>query len=236
MINYYKQHNKKIDKEESREILWLLVEYSLQKANNGITKYYQYTFDIYQIIEQNNLLLNTYSNVDLAAYKNYITLALKVNALKDAEHFLEKYKENLLDEVKEETYSFNKALIVFEKKNYTEVLDLLLFCKFTDIFYKLNQRRLIIKTYYELLSSDSTYYTIILDAIVAFKKYLLTVKNLPEKYNNLNKNFLKFTDKLLSANKLSNSEKENLQDILNKTEHVSERNWIEEKINNFNEK
>lgn len=236
IIDFYKKNNKKIDKEESREVLWLLVEYCLQKANNGITKYYQYTFDIYQIIEQNNLLLNTYSNVDLAAYKNYITLALKVNALKDAEYFLEKYKENLATDVKVETYNFNKALIVFENKNYADVLQLLLYCKFTDIFYKLNQRRLIIKTYFELLDTDTTYYSIILDAITAFKKHLLEVKNVPEKYISLNKNFLKFTDKLLAANKLSKAEKEQLQNLLNKTEHVSERNWIEEKIKNFNEK
>ena len=115
-------------------------------------------------------------------------------------------------------------------------MQLLLYCKFTDIFYKLNQRRLILKTYYELLSSDTTYYSIILDAITAFKKHLLEVKNVPEKYISLNKNFLKFTDKLLAANKLSKAEKEQLQDLLNKTEHVSERNWIEEKIKNHKEK
>jgi hypothetical protein len=226
----FELHAKKIDVEEKREILWLLVEYCLQNANDGKINYYYHTFDILKIIDENNLLLNLYKNVDISAYKNYITIALKVNNIKEAEIFLEKYKNNLPIEVKEETYNFNKALILFEKKNYTEVLDLLLYCKFTDVFYKLNQRRLLIKTYYELLSIDSSYYNIITDGIVAFKKYLLVAKNLPEKYINLNKNFLKFTDKLLSNNKLTKSGKQKLLEDLNNTETVSERNWLEQKI------
>ena len=227
----FNKHATKIDIEEKREILWLLIEYSIHKSNSGVTEYYHHSFNVYQMLEKYNLLLNIYNTIDLSTYKNFITIALKINEIKAAELFLEKYKDNLLEGVKEDGYNFNKAIILFEKKNYTKVLDLLLFCNFKDVFYKLNQRRLLIKTYYELQSADSSYYNIITDGIVAFKKYLLVVKNLPEKFINLNKNFLKFTDKLLSNNKLTKTEKQKLLDELNKIETVSERNWLEEKIN-----
>jgi hypothetical protein len=231
IIEYYKIVSKKIDTEEKREILFLLIEYCLRKANSGQLKYYTYMNNIFNIIDNENLFLNIYSIIELAAYKNYITIALKINKINEAEIFLEKYKENLEVNTKEEVYNFNKALILFDKKNYSAILDLLLYCKFTDIFYKLNQRRLIIKTYFELLNTDATYFNSISDAITAFKKHLITLKNIPEQYILLNKNFLKFTDTLLVKNKISKAEKENLLEKLKNTTHVSERNWIEEKIN-----
>jgi hypothetical protein len=230
ILEFFKVNNTKIEDEQKRDILYSLLYYCITQINSGNSIYYPITIDMFHSIETNKLILNYYNKIDLSTYKNYITISLKINKIDEAELFLEKYKKHLPDEIKEEVYSFNKALILFEKQNYSDVLDLLLHCKFTDVFYKLNQRRLIIKTYYELLNTDSTYFNSISDAITAFKKYLLSLRNIPENYILLNKNFLKFTDILLSKNKISKEEIKNLLEKLKNIKHVSERNWIEEKI------
>ncbi len=222
---------KQIENEQKRDILYTLLNYCITKINSGNSSYYPITIDVFHSIEVNEILLNNYNMIDLSTYKNYISISLKINHINEAELFLEKYKDNLPIELKIETFNFNKALILFEKKKYAEVLDLLLYCKFTDVFYKLNQRRILIKTYYELLRTDVTYFNIISDAIVAFKKYLLSPKGIPENYILLNKNFLKFTESLLAKNKLSKIEKEKLLEKLKNTNLVTERNWLEEKIN-----
>lgn len=230
ILEFFKVNNTKIEDEQKRDILYSLLYYCITQINSGNSVYYPITIDMFHSIETNKLILNYYNKIDLSTYKNYITISLKINKIDEAELFLEKYKKHLPDEIKEEVYSFNKALILFEKKYYTEVLDLLIYCKFIDIFYKLNQRRLIIKTYYELLNTDSTYFNSISDAISAFKKYLLTLKNIPEHYILLNKNFIKFTGILLTKSKLNKTEKSALINRLNETKQVTERNWLEEKI------
>lgn len=236
ILDYFKVNNTKIENEQKRDILYSLLFYCINQINSGKSSYYPITISLFHNIEINKLILNYYNKIDISTYKNYISISLKIDKIKEAELFLEKYKENLPDEIKEETYHFNKALILFEKKKYDDVLDLLLYCKFVDVFYKLNQRRILIKTYYELCNKNDTYLNVLLDNIVAFKKYLQNIKSIPENYIILNKNFLKFTDILLSKSKLSTQEKNDLMLKLTNINQVTERNWLEEKINNFNEK
>lgn len=233
-ILYYFDQNYNIEKEQSRDILFTLLYYCLQKVNSGDSNYYRHVIDLFHTIESYGLILNTYNKIDLSTYKNYITCALKINKINDAESFLEKYKQSLPENVAIEVYHFNKALIEFEKKAYSNVLDLIIYCKFTDVFYKLNQRRLIIKTYYELMEHDNTYHTVLIDAIIAFKKYLSIVKNLPELFIELNKNFLHFLSEILDSHRSKRITKSILLNKLNSTKHITERIWIEEKINKLN--
>ncbi|QQR98508.1 MAG: hypothetical protein IPK18_02975 [Sphingobacteriales bacterium] len=181
-------------------------------------------------MDEHSIFLNIYLQIELAAYKNYITLALKFNEINLAEKFLEKYKSHLQDEHKEEVYNFNKALILFEKKDYSSVIDLLLFLNFKDVFYKLNQRRLLVKTYFEISQTNESYFKLLIDYIASFKKYLLSLKTLPEDYIILNKNFIKFTEILISKQKLNKNDAKTFSDKLSKVEKISERNWFNEKI------
>lgn len=232
IIDFLTENTLNFEKIEKDEIYLLLTAYTLDKGNNGNVIYHKYLFDIYNLMDKQGVFLNIYNNIDLASYKNYITLALKFNEIDAAEVFLEKYKYNLVKEIKEELYNFNKALILFEKKEYNTVLDLLLFCNFTDVFYKLNQRRLLVKTYFELSRFDESYFNLLFDYIAAFKKFLLTIKTIPQNYIILNKNFIKYTEILLSKEKFNNEEVKLYTDKLSKVDQISERNWLNEKIAN----
>lgn len=230
IIDFLKSNTLKIEKIEKDEIYMLLVAYTLDKGNNGNVIYHKYLFDIYNLMDKNEVFINIYNNIDLADYKNYITLALKFNEIHLAELFLEKYKDYLHDEYKVDVFNLNKAMILFEKKEYKMVIDLLLNCKFNDVFYKLNQRRLLVKTYFELSILDNSYFSLLQDYIAAFKKYLLSLKTIPANYISLNKNFIKYTELLLSKPKFSIHEANDFKEKLAKVSQVSERNWLNEKI------
>jgi hypothetical protein len=79
--------------------------------------------------------------------------------------------------------------------------------------------------------NNTTYYTALIDAIIAFKKYLIIVKNLPELFIELNRNFLRFLSEILEINTKKNITKIILLNNLTATTQITERNWIEEKIN-----
>lgn len=184
----------------ANDIIWILIAYSIQQQNLGNSLYYEHMIYLYDLLIKRNLILNIHNIMNIGTYKNYITVCLKVNKIKEADAFLEKFKPNLKDEIRENVYHFNKALIEFEKKNYKIVLTLILYCKFSDVYYKLNQRRIIIKTYFELLKTDENYYTSLTDAITAFNKYLLITKSLPELHVEMNKNFLKLLIRIVEFN------------------------------------
>lgn len=223
-------HNTQVIEDEIKDVYWSLVHYLIHKLNNGHTEYYRHLFEMFMLMDKKQYLINSFGYIDEALYKNVITSALKINNTTAAEIFLEKHKPNLQENVKEEAYNFNKTLILFQKKAYSDILDLLKYTKFEDLFYNLNQRRLLVKVYFELTETDSSYLSLLIDYIHAFRKYIYSLKSIPENYINLNKNFLKFTDKLLAKNKYSDEEKEVLLNQLATTPNVSERDWLIAKI------
>jgi len=220
----------KISKEESREILMILFDYSIRKVNSGNYNFYTELYKIYHLFIDRNILLNASNLITVATYKNYITVVLKLGKINEAEIFLEKYKPYLSDENREEIYKFNKSNILFEKKEYDEVLNLIANAKFSDIFYNLNQRRLLIKTYYELFLIDESYHELFISSLNSFKKFIYLKDSIPEIYIEANKNFYKFTQRLSDYVYGDKVKIRKIITSLQKTEKLAEREWLENKL------
>lgn len=217
--------------EESREILKILLHFSIEKVNSGFYDYYLQQFKIYQLFINTDLILNHYGKIHIATYKNYINCALRLGKFKEAESFLEYYKQFLLDDIKDDVYNFNKAYILFEKGEFDDALSLLLITKLDDIYYNLAQRRMIIRAYYELLQKDNSYFELFHSNINAFKKFIYTKDKLPEVHVVLNKNFLKILHKMEDNLKTDKKKVAQLLKELNNTPSVGERLWLEKKLN-----
>jgi hypothetical protein len=216
----------RFDKEESRELLKIVLDYSIQQVNNGKREYYEYLLKIYKLFIKQGILLNDYGLIAISTYKNYITVALKLDKPKDALDFLETYHNKLPAESREDIYTFNKANILFDQQHYERVIDLLQDAHFTDIFYKINRKRLLIKTYYELLLRDDSYFSLLESQINAFYKFIYIEKKIPEIYINANKNFIKYIKKLLSSG-LNKDTKTLLSGKIRSTKQLAEREWLE---------
>lgn len=221
----------KFAQEESRDILKLLLFFSIKKVNSGFVAYYEQQLRIYHIFIKLNLILNQYGKISAATYKNYINASLKTNKIKEAELFLENYKDFLIDEIKDETYNFNKACLYFEKKMYSEVIDTLLNTKQNDIYYNIAQRRLLLKTYYEMMLKNNSYYNVLLSNMDTFKKFITIKNTIPDAHVIINKSFLKVLNRLLYIN--SKKEALTMYEEFKNTTNVLERQWIEEKIKNW---
>lgn len=108
----------------ANDIIWILIAYSIQQQNLGNSLYYEHMIYLYDLLIKRNLILNIHNIMNIGTYKNYITVCLKVNKIKEADAFLEKFKPNLKDEIRENVYHFNKALIEFEKKKLQNCFDI----------------------------------------------------------------------------------------------------------------
>lgn len=222
-----------ISKEECREILMVLFDYSIRKVNSGNQNFYIEIYNIYNIFIDREILLDASNLLTVATYKNYITVALKLGKVHEAEMFLEKYKPFLSEEAREEVYNFNKANILFEKHEFASVLDSIANEKYTDIFYSLNQRRLLIKTYYELLLKDDSYVDLFISSLNSFKKFIYLKDSIPDVYSEANKNFFKFSQRLLDNNCGNKLKINKIITNLKDTEKLAEREWLEKSLVNL---
>jgi hypothetical protein len=121
-------------------------------------------------------------------------------------------------------------LLQFEKGDFYLVLDILNKIKLNDIFYKINQKRLMIKTFYELQKTNTTYFDILYNQLNAFKKYIYTEKSLPEINIEMHKNFIKVLFKMMGISKGENKKLDLLVSEIEKVISIAEKNWLLDKI------
>ncbi len=153
---------------------------------------------------------------------------MKTKNIKEAEQFLETYKDFLIDDLKEETYSFNKACLYFEKRMYDDVIKILRITKQNDIYYNIAQRRLLLKTYYKMLLKNKSYYNVLISGMDSFKKFISVKNTIPDAHVIINKAFLKNLNTLLAIN--TKKQAQQVFDAFKKSTVVLEKQWLEEKI------
>ncbi|MBX7226567.1 MAG: hypothetical protein K1X55_11080 [Chitinophagales bacterium] len=227
--NYLQDFLQYVEEEESREIINIFLSHAIRWVNQSNGSY-QILIDIYDLAIRQHIFIHNNNTIFLATYKNYITCCLKMKQIEQAAHFLETYKNFLPKEVRDDAYHFNKAQILFEKGAFDQVQTILNTIKSTDIFYKINQRRLFIKTFYELLQQDGKYFDIYQSYCVAFKKFIYTDEKIPEYLRDANKSFLKILQKIENLDTQSTTKQHKILKELNETPSVAERDWLKDKI------
>lgn len=231
ILNEVEDNIAKFDKEESREILKIILDYAMKKVNNGDLNFYEHIVRVYKLFILKDLILNDNGLITIPAYKNYIRALLKFNNINEALDFLESYKDKLPLESRAQIYSFNKATIWFEQEKYSDIIEILKAVNFDDIYYKLNLKRLLIKTYYKLyIGDDASYFTIMDAQINSFYKFIHLEKTVPEVHILANKHFVKFIRKVISIGNFNLAEKKRLLQKIKSTKQLAERDWLEKLV------
>ncbi|MEO6039905.1 MAG: hypothetical protein ABIQ93_15940 [Saprospiraceae bacterium] len=130
----------------------------------------------------------------------------------------------LPDNERDNTYRHNLATLFFKQKQFEKVLETLQSVRFTDSLHDLNDRRLLLCSYFELGEWAA------LDSLLdSFSIWLRRAKNLGylrELYTNL----VKFTRRLVDVQHQPQAAKEKLwQDIL-ASKNVVAKDWLLEKV------
>ena len=179
--------------DEVKNMFVFAMNYCINQINNGRSTYLNEILALYKYALQGDLLLED-GYLSQWDYKNIVTTALRVKEFEWAEQFMTAYKSKLPKADRQNAYTFNLARYHFAKRNYGPVLQLLQDVKYNDIFYQLDSKTTLLKTYYELgeqLPLDSLKDSF---RILLRRKRLITQLQ-RENYHNL----LKFTMRLFKA-------------------------------------
>lgn len=216
-------NNQIFTKRDLQDLYLLAINFCIRQLNVGKKEYIQYAFDLYdQGLENGALLANGYLTV--FNYKNVIRLGIALRQIVWVEQFMEKYKNYLPTDERENTYLYNLSYYYFKKPDYDQAMELLRQVKFKDVYNNLDARRMLLKIYYE--QGD----WIALDALLdSFKAYVIRQKNIAyHRAGNLN--LIKVVRFMMKANTTQKINK--LKKRIDNYTNLAEKGWIEKMLNN----
>ncbi|MEX2590028.1 MAG: hypothetical protein WD334_07465, partial [Chitinophagales bacterium] len=212
---------------ETREMYIYAQNFCIRQINKGKIAYLNELLNIYKILLDRKIILK---NEELSPwdYKNIVVTALRSKDFNWANSFINTYKAYLPTKERDNAYSYNLAKYHFYLNNYDSVLDLLQKVEYKDVFYSLDSKAMLMKTYYELRELELLY-----ALMESFKTYLNRKKNLSEHHVKTYKNLIKITKKLT---KLTNGDKKKAALIIeqiNTTKPLADAGWLKEKAETF---
>jgi hypothetical protein len=210
--------------EEQRELFQYMKNFCIKKLNTGKTEYTQQLFDIYKLTLDNVALLED-EPLSPFEFKNMVTIALRIGEFAWVEKFIPSHLKYLLPEHRVNAETYTMGNYHFFRKDYKSTLRLFQQVEFTDVFYALDVRSILLKIYFEQQDEDLFFYQ-----ASSFRTFLSRHKQVSAYQRTIYKNFIRFAALLLKAD----GETQKLAAIareLEEVKQVADIRWLREKCN-----
>lgn len=228
--NYYTLKNSlyenesQIEPSEKRNLFTYLLNYCIRNLNTGGTTFLEELFFIYEFILDKKIILenNQLSEFD---FKNIVTIALRLKKYDWAEKFMNIYGLLIETNNRENAIAYNQSRLLYAKGEYKAALRLVHKVNFTDVYYQLDSKILLLKIYYDLNDEDA-----LLSQISALKIFLKRSREISKYQVQANFNFCTC---LIALNKIRNGAVKNsikLQSKLGVNRKIIDITWIEERL------
>lgn len=174
---------------ETRDLFMAAINFCIRRQNRGERAYAAQALALYQEALDRGVLLE---NGVLPSYTyNNIHMLAQVTGARDwARDFLDGYRDALAETEREAIFRYNLAIFHYRAGDYGQVLELLRDLEFSELFIRLDARRMLLKSYFERgewLSLHS-----LLDSFAVFIRRQKGLGYHRESYRNL----IRFTKKL----------------------------------------
>ena len=217
--HYLEKYNDDIPKAEKPDIYFHGINYCIvQITKNNKPRYYvQECLNLYLAgIEQEFLLSNGY--LTPSTFKNVVKLGLNLKKYDFTEEFIQNNHKKLEEQFQEDVLHFNLADINYRKKNYKEAQVHLIQAQFSDVYYNISAKAMLLKIYYETNEGEALF-----ALIASFSIYLRRNKKLTKDIREANLNFTTILGRIVRAHK---DKYPAIIEKINNTKHLYNRNWL----------
>lgn len=218
--------------QEGRDLYTHALNYCIGRLNLGAASFRKEAFELYQQMLANGLLYikGTLPNWD---YTNIVSLGCELQEYDWIRLFILEQKDQLPKDQKENTFRYNLAAFHYSQKAYDEAIELLQKVEFSEVYYNLLTRILLLKIYFDNQNSKALEY-----ALETFRIFLLRTKKLEDNRRKSGLNLIRFTKKLnrILEQKSILSEKDYLKKLqglhaqIEENKRVLNRSWLLQKI------
>lgn len=231
-----KKYAHQFKRTELQNIYNYLLNHCIRQVNKGSKYYLREAFELFKIQLDQKLLLDEEEYLAEHHYKNIVTIGLRLKEVRWIKNFIEQYKTKLPPATQGNAYQYNLAAYYYAVQNYDQVLELLLTVEYTDLWYNLDSKSLVLRTYYDL---DE--YEAFLSLQKSFKQLIRRNKLISDFQRLGYHNLLRFMNKAFkvksevgyrSDDKIKESVKELIQEIT-ATTPIHNKGWLEGRIGNI---
>ncbi|PCH67842.1 MAG: hypothetical protein COC01_04925 [Bacteroidetes bacterium] len=220
------KNSNKFSAREARDMYAYAQNYCIKKINSGHSNYLNEIFNLYKELLTKEIILED-RLISPWHFKNIVTTALRLEEFDWVENFIRQYQNNLSKEFRENAVNYNIAALHFFRKEYSSALKLLQKVDFTDIYYHLDSKSMLLKTYFELEEHDGLF-----SLFDTFKIYLRRNKLISDYQKTVYLNLVKYTKKLVKIKTGFPTAKKvkDLNDQIKETKQVADLNWLIKKV------
>jgi len=208
---------------ELSDLYQYLLNYCIRRINAGKLAFQDELLAVYQSALEHGALL-TNGSISQWDFKNVVTIALRTGNVDYAREFIHDYKQYLPSSERTNALAYNLANLHFSEKKYRAAIKQLQKVDLDDVFYRLDARSILLKSFYELDDSDALFYH-----ATAFRSLLNRNRKISDQQRKLYLNLIKHTISVSRA--AGDSVKLNaIRKRISKNPNVADLNWLEAKI------
>lgn len=216
-------HGKEFKLTELRDMYQYLMNYCIKKINQGNTGYVYTLFGVYKTVLGEKIIF-TDGVLSQWDYKNIVVIGIRSGEHDWVQQFIENYKESLREGEQENAYTYNLAYLQFSKGAFRKALSLLRQVEFTDIYYQLDMRAIILKCYYEMDDEEALLYH-----AAAFRIFISRDKLISDYQRTIYRNLIRFTTAMVKA-RGNRKRMEQLSEEVNSVRQIADINWLKKSI------
>ncbi len=211
--------------EDLQTIFRLMINYCARQIRGGEEAFVQKALDIYLKGIEYKVVMDE-GFMSPWTYKNIVSLGLRLKRYEWTQHFIEKNQLYLHPRFRLNVLNFNLADLHFHQKAYDKTLYYLNFMKFNDIYFNLNGRVLLLKTYFHLEETEPLF-----SLVKSFSQYLKRDKKIAE---NTKKSYMNFCKILMKVEKNRFTPQKGLLDEIQNMRLLISKNWLKDCVNEEN--
>ena len=232
LVELLQQNYAMFQADEARGMFKHAQNYCIRKINGGETTFYRELFQLYQYQLENGIIFEQ-GKLAHTDYKNVVTGGLRLGEFEWVMQFLESYKDRVDIRYRDNVYNFSLASYYLETGQASAAISLLKKVVFTDVFYDISARHLLLKIYFEKEEIEAARYH-----IEAFRNFLKRNKSISGQTRLLHDNCLRISYQMLRLKERKPTlpkaeclaEIEKLRHALEKTSPLANKTWLNAEI------
>lgn len=218
------ESNEAFNKKELEDIYKFALNYCIKKVNTGQAEYLQELFEFYNVGLEFSILFDANNKLSPFTFNNITKLALRLHKIDWTAEFIEKYQHQV-EEQYHGTYVHNAySMLYFSQGKYQETMVRLQQLDAKELFITLDAKVLLCKVYYHLEEYD------VLESFLNSFKVFLRRKDILAYHKENYKNFIRFTQKLISLPPFDKAERKKLRTDAEGTKKLLEKTWLLEQL------
>jgi len=208
---------------ELRDLYQYLMNYCIKKINIGEAKWISQLFNTYKKLLESKIIFMD-GNLSPWDFKNIVVVGLRSGEESWVMDFIENSSKFITASERDNAYNFNIAYYFFYTGEHRKAISLISKVEFTDLYYQLDSRAILLKCFYEMGDIDGLLYF-----MPSFRMFLRRNKLVSEYQRKIYSNLVKYTNKLVRYDSDIKKLKE-LKSSIEQTKQIADYQWLVVKI------